>query len=76
MSRNDVLIGELHLEGRVRQSLNNDTFKFDCVLWQKNPSVSLWNFVKISVAVSERVIHQRQDQHTLARYCDGILVMG
>ena len=40
-SRNDVLVGKLYLEGRVRQSLNNNAFKFNCVLRQNNPSVSL-----------------------------------
>ncbi len=32
-------VGKLYFEGRVRQRLNNCTFKFDhIVLWQNNPS--------------------------------------
>ena len=41
VSCNDVLIGELHLEGGIGQSLNNRSLKFNCVLRQNNPSVSL-----------------------------------
>ena len=46
MSRYNMLIGKLNLEGCVRQSLNDNTFKFDCVLRQKNPSVLYKTLVK------------------------------
>ena len=38
-----MLIGKLDLEGRVRQSLNNDTLKLDyIILRQNNPSSALF----------------------------------
>ena len=40
MSRYDILIRELYLEGRVRHCFHNYAFKFDYViLWQNNPSI-------------------------------------
>ena len=33
MSRYDMLIGQLHLEGCVRQCLDYDTFKFDYIVF-------------------------------------------
>ena len=41
MSCNDMLIRKLHLEGGIRQCLNDRTFKFNRVLRQNNPSVSV-----------------------------------
>ena len=39
MSRYDMAVGKLYLEGRVRQCLNYYTFKFDnIILRQNNPS--------------------------------------
>ncbi len=39
MSRYDMLIGKLDLEGCIGQSLNDRTFKLNYViLWQNNPS--------------------------------------
>ena len=39
MSRYDVLVGKLDLEGCIGQSLNDRTFKLNYViLWQNNPS--------------------------------------
>ena len=32
MSRYDMLIGKLYLEGRIGQCLNNDTFKLDYII--------------------------------------------
>lgn len=39
MRRNDVIIGQLDLEGRIRQHLNYGAFKLNnVILWQKNLS--------------------------------------
>lgn len=39
MSRNNMVIGQLHLEGRIGQNLNNGTLKFNyIILWQNNHS--------------------------------------
>ena len=47
VSCNDMLIGKLHLEGGIRQRLDDRTFKFNCVLRQNNPSVSVLDSVRI-----------------------------
>ena len=42
MSRYDVLVGKLYLEGRVGQCLYYRTFKFNnVILWQNNPSSAI-----------------------------------
>ena len=47
VSCNDMLIGELHFEGGIRQCLDDRAFKFNCVLRQNNPSVSVLDSVRI-----------------------------
>ncbi len=47
MCRNDMIIGQLDLEGRIRQHLNYGAFKLNnVILWQKNLS-----FPKCSVCI-------------------------
>lgn len=50
-----MLIGELHLEGGIRQSLDDRTFKFNCVLRQNNPSVSLCRLLEIFLSPCQNV---------------------
>ena len=66
-----MLIGKLHLEGRVGQCLNYRTFKFNnIILRQNNPSSALYLCFNLPALIDERRYY-----NAVRRKCHRIFVM-
>ena len=71
MSRYYMPVGKLHLEGRVGECLNHDTFKFDnIILWQNNPSSASYLCFNLPI-----LIHKRRYYYAVRGKCYCVFVM-
>ena len=76
VGNNHMFIRQLYLEGRIGQSLNDNAFKFDYIIFrQNNPSLP-YKMLTLLDRRSELRINHGQIDHLITDQRDGVLVMG